>query len=306
MTPVGMRSNYSHLYGANMLPVLEELFKSEYEMHPSRREALFKTVRTDRDIWQYSELHDLDLYAQIAEGEEYSYKRSKQGYTKTLTVLKYGLGISISQEAIDDGKIDLVADMVRKMGRSAKESKEVNAMNIFNNGFSTETTADGLALFHTAHLLPSGATFRNKLSADSDLSVTSLETALYDFETQFVGDSGIIERLTPKYLLVNPSSKRYAMELTQSMGKPDSADNNLNSFRDEGLTVISSPHLTDTDAWFLVAAPSDNGLRVISRKDVETKSNEEFDTDAIKYKACYREVIGAVHPKGIIGTPGAA
>lgn len=304
-TPVALRSSYSHLYGSSMLPVLEELFRSEYEQHPSRREALFKTVKTDRDIWQYSELHDLDLFATMAEGEEYSYKRSKQGYSKTLSVQKYGLGISISEEAIDDGKIDLVADMVRKMGRSAKESKEVAAMNIFNNAFTSETTADGQYLCDTDHTLPSGGTYRNKLSTAADLSVTSLETALYDFETQFVGDSGIIELIRPKFLLVNPLNRRYADELVNSMAKPDSADNNKNSFKDEGLTVVSSPHLTDTDAWFLVSDPMYNGLRIISRADVETKSEVEFDTDSIKYKSRYREVIGAVHPKGVFGTPGA-
>lgn len=307
MTPVAQRSNYSHLYGSSMLPALDELFRSEFEMHPSRRDAIFQVKKTDRDITQYSELHDLELHAQVGEGEEYTYKRMKQGYSKTATVLKYGLGISISDEAIADGKIDLVADMVRKMGRSAKESKEVNAMNILNNAFSGSTvlTADGQNLCDTDHALPSGGTYRNKLSSNADLSVTSLETALYDFETQNVGDSGIVEFIKPKFLLVNPLNRRYADELVNSMGKADSADNNKNSFKDEGLIVLSTPHLTDTDAWFLVSDPSQNGLRIANRSDVETKAEEDFDTDSIKYKSRYREVAYAVHGKGLFGTPGA-
>lgn len=303
--PVAIRSQYSHLYGADMLPVLEELFRSEYEQHPSRRDALFQIKKTDRDIWQYSELHDLDLFAQMSEGEEYSYKRPLQGASKTISPVKYGLGVSISEEAVNDGKIDLVADMVRKMARSAKESKEVNAMNLFNQGFDSATTADGQYLFDTDHTTPSGRTFRNELSAAADLSVTSLETALYDFETQFVGDSGIIEMIRPKFLLVNPLNRRYADELVNSMGKADTADNNKNSFKDEGLIVISSPHLTDTDAWFLVSDPSQHGLRIIQREDVQTKGEECFDTDSIKYKSRYREAVAAVHPKGVFGTPGA-
>lgn len=305
--PVALRSNYSHLYGSSMLPALDELFRSEYEQHPSRRELLFRSRKVDRDITQYSELHDLELHAEIGEGQEYTYKRMKQGYSKTATVLKYGLGISISEEAIDDGKIDLVADMVRKMGRSAKESKEVNAMNILNNAFtgSTVLTADGQNLCDTDHALPSGGTYRNELTTAADLSVTSLETALYDFETQFVGDSGIIEMIKPKFLVVNPLNRRYADELVNSMGKADTADNNKNSFKDEGLIVISTPHLVDTDAWFLIADPSQNGLRIANRADIETKAEEDFDTDSIKYKSRYREVVYAVHGKGVFGTPGA-
>lgn len=316
MTPVAIRSQYGDLFGSTMLPVLEELFRAEMAQHPSRREQLFKIVSTDRDIWQSTEIHDMDLFNQIAEGSDYSFKRAKQGASKTLSVNKYGLGFSISEEAVEDGKFDLIQDMVRKLARSGMESQEISAMNIFNNGFSSETTADGLSVFNTAHTLPSGLTFRNKLSTDTDLSVTSLETALQDFETQFIGDSGIIYNLKPVSLLVHPSNKRLAKELIGSDLKPDTATNsttgvtninNMNSFKEEGLSVISSPHLTDADAWFLVARPEETGLRIISRKPMETKAagpDVGFASDSIYYKSRYREIIGVTHPYGIFGTSG--
>lgn len=303
--PVAIRSQYSHLFGTAMLPVLEELFRSEYDRYPTRRDILFQKKTTDRDIWQYSELHDLDLFTQMSEGEEYSYKRPKQGAAKTLTIKKMGLGVSISEEAVADGKIDLVSDMIRKMGRSGAESQEVDAANIFNNGFDSTTTADGQFLFDTDHSLPSGGTYRNELSTPADLSPTALETMLYDFSTQFVGDSGIKEMIRPKYLVVNPFNERYAKELVGSSLKPDTADNNMNSFKDEGLQVVVWNHLSDTDAWFLVGDKSDTGLRIISRAGMETKSEVNFDTDSIKYKCRYREQLGAVHPKGVFGSPGA-
>jgi hypothetical protein len=306
--PVAIRSQYSDLFGSSMLPVLEEIFRSEYAQHPMQREKLFNVKSTTRDIWQFTEVHDMDLFSQMAEGQEYSFKRPKQGASRTLTIAKYGLGASISEEAVDDGKFDFVADMVRKMGRSGRESQEINAMNVFNNGFSTEVANDGLALFHASHTLPSGGTFRNKLTVDSDLSGTSLDTMLYDFETQNVGDSGIIEHIMPKILLVNPIQRRYALELIGSSLKADTADNNMNSFANEGLTVVSSPHLTDTDAWFLLADKPDHGLRIINRKSIETKAagpDLGFTTDSILYKSRYREAIGVAHAKGVFGTPGA-
>lgn len=306
--PVAVRSQYTDLYSSSMLPVLEELFMSELERHPSRRELLFKVVPHDRDIWQYSEIHDMELFSEVAEGSEYSFKRSKQGSDKTFVIQKFGLGFSISEEMVDDGKFDLVADMIRKLAKSARESQEIQAMNIFNNGFGTETTADGQPVFDQAHPLPSGGIFRNELAVASDLSVTSLDTALSDYETQFLGDSGIINNLKPRWLLVHPSQKRFAMELVGSELKPDTSDNNMNSFRADGLTVVSSPHLTDTDAWFLVGSPEDNGLRIIQRTGIETKAagpDVGFTTDAILYKARYREKIGAVHGYGAFGSPGA-
>lgn len=299
-----LRPQFSDLYGSSMLPVLEELFRQEFNEADAIREKLFKVVSHDRDIWQSTETHDLPLFNEMQEAEDYSYAGMKQGFDKTLVMSKYGLGASISEEAIDDGKFDLVADLMRRMARSARESQEISAMNIFNNGFTSEQGADGQYVFASGHLLPSGGTFRNIPQAYADLSVSSLETALTDFETQFVGDSGIYYRIMPKILLVHPSNRRLAKELIGSDLKAETANNNMNSFKEEGLMVVCSPRLTDADAWFLLGAPQDTGLRIISRAPIQTKSNEHFDNDTIKYKSRYREKIGVTHAYGIYGNRG--
>jgi len=315
--PRFLRDNYSDLFGVDMLPALEELFRYNLQQQPSRREQLFKIEATDRDLWQSAELHDMPLLRQLSEGEDYSFEAPAQGASKTLKPVKYGLGFSISEEAVDDGKFAFIADAIAKLAKSAKESQEIQAMNIFNNGFSSVTTADGVALFSTSHTMPSGGTVRNRLSADADLSDTSLEQMLVDFETQFVGDSGIIYRMVPKNLIVHPSNKRLAMELIGSELRARTATagtegitnvNNMNSLKQEGLVVVSSPHLTDSDAWFISAAPEDTGLRIISRKPIETKAAGQdagFANDSILYKCRYREVIGATNPIGVFGTTGA-
>lgn len=313
--PVILRSNHGHLFGSSMLPVLEEIFRAELERHPSRREQIFKVVPTERDIWQSSEMHDMPLFNEMAEGTDYSFERPKQGASKTLVIAKYGLGFSISEEAVDDGKFDFIADAIKKMGQSAKESQEIQAMNIINNGFGSTKTADGQDLFDSDHSLPSGGTFRNELSTPSDLSVSSLEQMLIDFETQFVGDSGIIKMIRPRTLLVPSALYRTAKELIGSDLKVNdvSSDNGptnaMNSLKEDGLQGVSSPHLTDSDAWFLMASPSETGLRIVSRKPIETKaggSDVGFVNDSILYKSRYREIVGATHAYGVFGTEGAS
>lgn len=317
MSPKFLRDNYSDLYGAAMLPALEEVFRYTLSQHPSRREMLFSKKSTQRDIWQSTSMHDLPLLQEVAEGQEYSFNATKQGASKTLKPVKYGMGVSISEEAAEDGKFDEIADLIQKLAKSARESQEIQAMNVFNNGFSSETTADGVALFSTSHVLPSGGTMRNRLSSDADLSDTSLEQMLVDFETQFVGDTGIIYSIRPRNLVVHPSNKRLAMELIGSELRAKTATagtdgitnvNNMNSLREDGLRVVSSPHLTDSDAWFLTAEAVDTGLRIISRKDIETKAagaDAGFKNDSILYKCRYREKIGATEPIGVFGTTGA-
>lgn len=317
MSPKFIRDNYSDLYGASMLPVLEEVFRFELSQHPSRREMLIQKKATTRDIWQSTEMHDLSLLQQVSEGQDYSFEATPQGANKTLKPVKFGLGISISEEAADDGKFDEIADMVRKLAKSARESQEIQAMDLFNSGFSTQTVADGTALFNNAHPLPSGGSYSNVLSSPADLSDTSLEAMLVAFETQFVGDSGIIYLMKPRNLVVHPSNKRLAMELIGSElrartevngGNGITNVNNMNSLKEDGLRVVSSPHLTDADAWFLTCEPVDTGLRIISRKDIETKAagpDQGFKNDSIYYKCRYREKVGAIHGYGAMGTPGA-
>lgn len=306
-TPVALRANYADFYGSTALPAVDEIFWSTIAQYPGIREKIFQVKSMDRDIVQYTEMHDMPLFTQMSEGTEYTYNRPRQGANKTYTALKYGNGFSISDEAVKDGKHDMIADMARKLAKSARETQEISGMNVLNNGFSsTVTTPDGQNLFATAHVLPSGLTFRNKLSTDADLSQASLDLALEDFATQNIGDTGIIEMIRPRVLLVPTGrQERYARELVGSTLKPDSMDNNLNSLQGEGLVVMSSPHLTDADAWFLLATPSETGLRLYIREAMQTKSEPVFSNDSIRYKAMYREVLGASHPKGIYGSQGA-
>jgi len=309
--PSALRSNYGDLFSSTMLPVLEELFRTAFEQKAMIRDQIFKTVPHDRDIWQYSELHDMPQFSSVSEGSDYTFNRPKAGNSKTITPVKYGLGYSISQEAVDDGKIDLIADAIRKMGESARETQEQSAMDVFNNGFSTQTVADSLALFHATHTTPTGTyTFRNKLAVNSDLSYSSLNTMIQDFGKQFRGDSGIYKSIAPKYLVVPQELKQYAKELVGSDLKADSADNNMNAIKGEGLTVLVSPRLTDANAWFLTADPADTGLRIIARKPLETMSAAPdtvgFLNDAIYYKARYREKVDAVNAYGVFGSPGAS
>lgn len=305
---VDLRSNHSHLYGSSQLPVLEEIMKYELSQHDSVRDRVFKKVGTESDIYQSSELHDLTLFEAVPENSAYSFDRAKQGAAKTFNITKYGAGFSITEEMMLYGKFNLIGDLVRMLAKSAKESQEVQAMNVLNNGFTTETTADGVALFSTAHTLPSGGTYRNKRASDADLSESSLQDAVADFKSQFVGDSGIIYRVRPKILLVHTDSENAAHELVGSSLKPGGDLNNINSIRRDGLTVIASPHLTDTDSWYLLADPMETGLRVIERRGLSTKASGPdagFMTDSMFYKANYFEKVGAVHAVGAWGSTGA-
>jgi len=306
--PAFLKSNFSDLYGSSMLPALEMVFRHELPMHEGIRDKLSNVKSTQRDVWQMTSTHDIDLFQQVSEGEDYTFVTTKQGANKTLAIIKDGLGVSISEEAVADGKFDELADLLKKLARSAQESREIAFVNLINNGYTTETCPDGVAAFSASHTMPSGGTFSNVLSVASDLSESSLQTARYLFSTAFVGDTGIIYKLKPKKLLVHPANEAYAEELVGSNLKPDTNDNNLNSLLRHKIEVISSPHLTDEDGWTLMADKVDTGLIIVEREGIVTKAGGAavgFMNDSILYKSRYRENMGWVHGYGVIGTQGA-
>lgn len=302
--PVILKGNHSQLYGANMLPALEELFRAELELHPSRRDQLFTTKKITNDLYQVSSLEGFSNFSQMSEGEDYAYQSIRQGASKNIAPVKYGLGFSISEEAMEDGKIDMIAHGVQEMARSAQESREIQAMAVFNGGFGTVTTPDGAYLFSTTHSKPSGLTFRNKASSDLDLSQAALEAAFTDMETQFIDDNGKILYCRPKVLVVPSGLRRTAEEILGSSKQLGNNYNNINTLADDGIMIVSSPHITDPDSWFLLADKSQTGLRIISRKGIETKSNDVFDNDSVRYKSRYREKVDAVKPEGVWGSTG--
>jgi len=314
--PTTVRGNYGDFYSSTKLPVLEEVFRAGYDLEPVIWNQCFKVVPAKTDIAQFTELHDLPQFSEMAEGANYTYGKVAQGSDKTFVIKKYGLGVSISDETIDDGKEITAKEMVHELGRSGAESKEIYSLDVFNSGFSgtTVTSADGQNVFDTDHGLPSGATFRNELSSAADLSVTTLETMLTDFATVFVSDNGKQLNIMPKKLVVHPSFYRLAKELVGSDLKPNdvSSDNGptnaYNTFREEGLSVIQSARLTDADAWFMLAAPEKTGLRIAMRRPIETKFAPEavgWERDAMLIKSRYRLERGVTHAYGIFGSPGA-
>lgn len=306
MAAVMLRPQYGDFFGPQALPVLEKVFFSELEQSPMIREKLLQVLSSDRDIAQVASIHDVPLFRQMQENEEYTYGRGKQGASKTYTHLKWGLGVSISEEAMEDGKFNMIADQVRKLAKSGKVTQEINGISLFNNAFTTTVGSDGLAILSNAHTLPSGGTFSNVLSTPADLSPTMVDELLTGFSTQFVGDTGIVYGgIQPKYLLVHESQKRYAAEILKSDLRADTADNNMNSLKQSNIEILSSPYLTDEDATILLADPSQHGGKIWVRKALGQANKAEFDTDTIKYKASFRESLGFDEAYGIFGTPGA-
>ena len=240
-----------------------------------------------------------------SEGADVTYDDLASGYDSTYQPDTYELAFRTSKEALDDEQEEVVSDAARALGAAMSYTFDVDMANIFNNGFTSTTgSPDGVALFSASHPLIGGGTEQNQLTTAADLSVASIRTALNDI-ADTTDDAGKIVHWRPKILFVSYEQIWLAKELIQSTQRADTADNAINAFRDDGLSVVASPYLTDADAWFLLADPGTHNVRVYWREKPNVLHDWDFESSSMKVKIRARWKRGWSDFRGVFGSVGA-
>jgi hypothetical protein len=232
---------------------------------------LFKKQTTSKKFERIVTVAPYGDVPEKPEGEEYQTDLIMQAWTKDVTPLEWGLMAEISETAEEDDLEDILSKKTRYLVFSMRQVQDKQAALVFTNGFTTQTTADGVALYSTAHLLKRGGTAKNRPTTDADLSVTSLAQAFIDLDTDTKIESGqIVRAATGFYLHVAPANRFNAMRILKSSLIPGEANNDINPMKDLDITVVVNPFLTaDTDAWFLVPkGKEENGLVYMERKPI--------------------------------------
>jgi ATP-dependent protease ClpP protease subunit len=179
---------------------------------------------------------------------------------ETAQLAKYGRAYSITEKMIIDDRLDLMASLPEKWGRSIP--REIN-WQFWNNMLVTNPTLleTGRALFNT--------TDGNLAAAAAAISLTSLgaaTTAFMNYTILSPDDSrSKAQRLsvTPRYLACGPGSAMNANRYTGSEYVPAATNEETNIFGPRGqwrLTPVIEPlvdSLTSSTPWILMADPAD-------------------------------------------------
>lgn len=197
--------------------------------------------------------------------------------------------------------------MNRKPGQLAVASRrtaEYYAASVFNNAFDTSYTGgDSKPLCSTAHPRSDGGSSQSNASSTSiALNETNLNTGLLALEGQ-LDDKGMKIAAEATHLVVPRELRKTAKTLVDSEGRPETADNDLNYYRDMGINVVAWHYLDDSDAWFLL----DKRLHLLTwfwRVKPEFKQDNAFDTGMALYKGRMRFSKGWSDWRGVWGSQG--
>lgn len=289
-------------------PGIAKLWGTSYKDWPALYPQFFDKETSDKAFEKEQQVTGFPIAGIKDEGDETPFSRMYQGYQKEYRHLTYGIGAIITREMAEDDQYGAIKKVPKLLARSMREVEEVVCHSIINNGFALPSaggtpTVDALALFSASHTLVNGSTENNTLSVAADLGQTSFELANQDV-LDFQDDQGLIHMAKTKTLLVPTAYNYLAKKLLESEKVVGTFANDKNIIAGEGIKLVISPYLTDTDAWFLIT-DVENGLRFYTRREAEIDRDNDFETDNLKIKTTKRFSAGITDFRGIYGVPGA-
>lgn len=239
------------------------------------------------------------------EGQAIQYDSYSEVGLQRYVHVNYGLGVSITEEAIDDNLyVNEAAKAGELLGKSEKITKETIAAQLFDSGYGTTvfTAWDGVALFSASHKIGKGGTYSNMLSTPSALNQASIESAIIAI-ARFKDSSGLIAQVKAKKLVVPVSDQFIAERILGSYLQSDNANNNINALQSLGIFTegwMVNHHLVNQTNWFITTDTMD-GLKFFQRSE-KSGSDNDFNTSDYRHKVTTRFSLGITDPRGVFGS----
>lgn len=232
------------------------------------------------------------------EGANIQYDELIEGGSQRYEPDAFALGWKVTKEMREDDRYGIMRKAPQSFGRSVHEKIETVAIQPLNLGFSTQTTADGVSFFNTAHPLAGGGTYGNRPAVDASLSVTTLQDAIVNQEN-LVDERGLKLRLSPDKLWIPPAQQFLAQKTLQSQMDPESGNRSINPIYGR-FEICMLHYLSDATDWF-VSSTSYNYLRFFWRTKPEYDSTDDFEVKGTKHSVYLRVVSGVTDWRGWYG-----
>jgi len=168
----------------------------------------------------------------------------------SITNKKFESTIGVSKDAIDDDQYGQIRIRVQQMAEAARRYYDELTFTVLAAGEATTygSCYDGLEFFDTAHKEGSYYTTSQSNLGSSALDEAALSAAKVAMR-KFKDDRGKPMNIIGDILVVPPDLEFTAMKLLKSATSDASGNVNVHQ---GSFTLIVSPWITDTDAWYLL------------------------------------------------------
>lgn len=268
-----------------------KLFYDEYDQLPSRLGDIYSMESSNDQYEVASSVGALQDFSQFT--GSVSYQSQSQGYDTRATHLEFASGIQIERALYDDDRHGVWERRPVSLAQSANRTREAHGARLLNLATSVDTlfynNTEAVALVSNSHTTTSGAStasgFDNLVT--TSLSAVSLAAARIQM-VNFRDDQANRISVMPNEIWIPPDLYDLAYEITESMGKPDTANNNRNVHFGK-YQIYEWNYLSDTNNWFLCdSSMKKTFLTWYDRVPLEFAFAEEIDTIIAKWRAYMR------------------
>lgn len=222
---------------------------------------------------------------------------------KTTLIAQFKKDLPISRTFMADQQLAAVSKAVKQQSLTWNASRDRNAFGVYANGFTTQLTIDGVALFSNSHINQNGDTVDNLETGA--LTDPNLNIVINSLRTQ-LSQTGVVLGYEPKFLLCPSILHNTGMQVAKSVLRAGTGNNDLNYFSEmyPGMKVCYSPFLdaTSTTAYFV--GSSTHGVVRFEREAfftdlIDWKYNQN---DQYLYKMRAREEVDSIEYSGLVGS----
>lgn len=284
---------------------INDIFFNEYGKYETQYDKIAKVQPAyPGGHYTQAELSAMGPLQEKVEGSQIIFDTPVEGNEVTRYYTVFALGFQITMEMLQDDLFQNFKNMPAELGKSAAYKRESEFFDLFNNGFATHLAWDGNYIFMSdtrTHLKTGAAGNYNEPASGSALSLTSLETAL-EYGMTAKNSAGRPILMKPRLLLIPPQLKWTTKELLLSEFKVEGTTNSINAIQGEGLSYMVSPHLTDTDAWFVLFDNHD--FRFLWKNKPAIVPGDDYTTGNRLYRVMMRFSTFINNPVGVYGNTG--
>ena len=310
---IGNKVHQEANFGKLLEPGLRKLFYETFDEVPEEYSKIFhvKNSKKAREvdyglgsmpIWsEFGTAINKDLKGTaVTDGEmpKVPYVTIPAGLERIYVHKEFAQGFMVERKMVDDEQYGAIEKMPKDLARAGRYKVEMDAISLLTKGF-TENGYDGKPLFATDHPTLAGGTNSNLITGE--LNQANLEKAIIAMRN-FTDEAGKKVVYKADTLIVPPALEFKAIELLNSVNKPDGDLNNVNSIK--GKLKIQVMEFLDSDtAWFVMDSKR-HELNFFWRVRPEFKREEDFDTLVAKYRGYMRYSYGYSDYRGIVGSQG--
>jgi len=225
---------------------------------------------------------------------------------KTTLIAQFKKDLPISRTFMADQQLSAVSKAVRQQSLTWGSSRDRNAISIYSGGFDTSTTIDSAYLFSASHTNQNGDTVDNLETGA--LTDANLNIEVNTLRTQ-KSQTGVVFGYEPKWLLTPSILHKTAMEVSKSVLRAGTGNNDLNYFSEmyPGMKVVYSPFIDSTSTVYHFIGSQTHGVTRFEREAFFTELVDwRYSTnDTYAYKMRAREEVDSIEYSGLVGSTGA-